>query len=627
MKILHLVAVVLATASFCCSIASAKPLSEEESGAYYNEKRWECRVQGNRLIQHYSARLTILNKKGEDRGRLSFYESDFVKIKNLQARLIDSNGNVIIKRDKGDFTKACGFDNISIYTDYCHYFTTLSSARYPYTIEYEYTREYRTLFFWPSAILQSGIPVRHAICKLTVPADFELRYRAYHTDLEPEIFSSPDDKSRVYIWEVRDLPALEDVDYVPASESEPAMIRFAAERFEFEGYRFDSCSWQAIGQWYNHLAEDRYCPNRMIEGLAFSADEPQSAVKAVIDWVTENIRYVAIQIGIGGWQPYHAKKTRERGFGDCKDMSTLLISELRNLGIEAFPVLVLTRDEGTVDADFPDNYFNHVIAVALIGSDTVWMDPTCDECRYDELPWWDQDVPVLVMTEKGGELWRTPAASAEDNHTTRATRWFIRNDGKVEISSVMTATGSHGMYLRRVIPGLDADEERQFVNQRFKGADKDFRISSYGINNLDNRELPVEISIEAETIKPVRSIGSVTYFDPFVMSTLSDLEEETLSKRKFSLNLYYPKLWEEHMTVCWDESLAPDSIILPDDDSLDFLCGWFSLQTSREGSELSIKVRKVYDTFTISPDEFEDFDQYRRKVKKALGQPVKFYFK
>ncbi len=623
-KILHITAAVLATAGLCCSVATAKPLNEEESGAYYDEKKWECQVQGNRLIQHYAARLTILNKKGEDQGKLSFYESDFVKIKNLEARLVDGKGKVIIKRSKNDFTKACGFDDVSIYTDYCYYFTTLSSAQYPYTIEYEYTLEFRTLFLWPNAILQSGIPVRHATYSLTAPASLRFRYRAYHTDLQPEV-SYPDDRSKRYVWEIRDLPALEDVDYVPAWENEPARIQFVADNFEFEGYRFDSCSWQAIGRWYKHLAEDRYSPQRLIGGFEFSVREPERALKGVFERITENVRYVAIEIGIGSWQPYHAEQTMKRGFGDCKDMSTLLVSELRNLNIEAYPVLILTRNQGRIDTDFPDNYFNHVITVAIIGNDTVWMDPTCDECRYNELPWRDRDIPVLVMTGKGGELWRTPAASAEDNHTVRTTRWFIRNDGKVEISSVIAATGSYGMFLRGVIPGLDADEERQFVNRQFRGADKDFRILSYEISNLDDKNLPVEISIKAETIKPLREISSVVYFDPFIMSTLSDLEEEPLSSRQFSLNMYYPRLGEDRITVTWDESLAPDSIVLPSGDSLDFSCGWFRLAASQEGSELSIRLRKAYDTCVISPDQFEDFDQYRRKVKKALSQAVKFY--
>ena len=78
-----------------------------------------------------------------------------------------------------------------------------------------------------------------------------------------------------------------------------------------------------------------------------------------------NIRYVGIEIGIGGLQPHTAEDVFRNRYGDCKDKATLLRAMLESVGIHSTWVLVDTR-RGFVDPKIPSVDGNHAIAAIEI---------------------------------------------------------------------------------------------------------------------------------------------------------------------------------------------------------------------------------------------------------------------
>ena len=110
------------------------------------------------------------------------------------------------------------------------------------------------------------------------------------------------------------------------------------------------------------------------------------------------------------------------------------------------------------------------------------------------------------------------------------------------------------------------------------------------------------------------------------MNALSRREKTNLSNRQFSLSLYYPDLEEDEITITWDSAIAVDSITAPMDDSVSFACGHFSLECSRTETEISLTIRKAYEAYGIEPEQFEAFEDYRERVKRALSQYIKFHY-
>src|SRR5260370_28762415 len=86
--------------------------------------------------------------------------------------------------------------------------------------------------------------------------------------------------------------------------------------------------------------------------LAASAPSQLQNMRTLAQFVQHDIRYVAIELGIGGWQPHPASDVFTHRSGDCKDKATLMRSMLRELGVASYYVVINTQ-RGSVTPPTP----------------------------------------------------------------------------------------------------------------------------------------------------------------------------------------------------------------------------------------------------------------------------------
>jgi len=100
-------------------------------------------------------------------------------------------------------------------------------------------------------------------------------------------------------------------------------------------------------------------------------------VTAALKLVQDRVRYVALEMGTGGYVPTDAATTWARRFGDCKAKTALLLGLLQALNIPAVPVVVHTAAGDGLDQRLPLlRMFNHVLVRASIAGETYWLDGT-----------------------------------------------------------------------------------------------------------------------------------------------------------------------------------------------------------------------------------------------------------
>ena len=103
-------------------------------------------------------------------------------------------------------------------------------------------------------------------------------------------------------------------------------------------------SWEAIGRWYAGLATDRTvlapAVAAKLPALLTAARTADDTLAALQRWVAQDIRYVSIALGLGGYQPRTPAEVVASGYGDCKDKATLFIAAANRLGFKAYPVLL-----------------------------------------------------------------------------------------------------------------------------------------------------------------------------------------------------------------------------------------------------------------------------------------------
>jgi len=87
-------------------------------------------------------------------------------------------------------------------------------------------------------------------------------------------------------------------------------------------------SWDDMGLWQAGLARGRrdVSPEikQKVAALTASATTPLEKMRAIASFAQREIRYVGLELGIGGYQPHPAPQIFAHRYGDCKDEATLV---------------------------------------------------------------------------------------------------------------------------------------------------------------------------------------------------------------------------------------------------------------------------------------------------------------
>jgi hypothetical protein len=139
-------------------------------------------------------------------------------------------------------------------------------------------------------------------------------------------------------------------------------------------------SWKDVNLWAQKVfALDKEPLLDPVFDEIFKGDEMmRDKINKIINYVQDDIRYMGIESGIGSIKPFPPEQVVKQRFGDCKDKSLLLVSLLKQIGIEkAYPVLVNVNLQDDVDNHFPSNQiFNHCIVTFYYNDIQYWVDPT-----------------------------------------------------------------------------------------------------------------------------------------------------------------------------------------------------------------------------------------------------------
>ncbi|HEX6059811.1 MAG TPA: DUF3857 and transglutaminase domain-containing protein [Gemmatimonadaceae bacterium] len=192
-------------------------------------------------------------------------------------------------------------------------------------------------------------------------------------------------------------------------------------------------TWDAISRWYAGLARERYAATPLLDSalaaVVAGARSRDDSVRAVHRWVAQDIRYVSISLGIGGYQPRMPDEVIESGYGDCKDKATLFVAALRRMGIEAHPVLL--NSGGGVDRSLPTiDQLDHVIAAIPRGGAYTYVDLTAELTPYGTLPWGPQgEFGIVVHADGRGEVVTLTKDPMTANGSTTRIVGELREDG------------------------------------------------------------------------------------------------------------------------------------------------------------------------------------------------------
>jgi lipoprotein NlpI len=228
---------------------------------------------------------------------------------------------------------------------------------------------------------------------------------------------------------------------------------------DFFGYRFlqfsEFKSWNEVAGWASTLFDVKPAIG---EDLRIAVDRirplgsDQQRVMSALEFVQSQIRYFSVSLGESSHRPAAPDEVLRRRYGDCKDKSFLLVTLLRELGIESSPVLLqIGRREG-IDKTLPSpQFFDHAIVRAVVDGQVYFLDPTRlgQHGLLNRMGQAHSGAQVLVVNQGTTDLTSIPGTSSdlvEDEIAERITLAKFGDEGQLE--------------LKRVLSGLTAERTR-----------------------------------------------------------------------------------------------------------------------------------------------------------------------
>ena len=424
-------------------------------------------------------------------------------------------------------------------------------------VGYQYEVEEHPLVLQEIWDFQKQTPVRESRFSVQLPAGWE--YKASWLNYPP---SNPTQaSSNQWQWVLSDLKEIREEDDMPPMsglQGQMVISFFPPGGPATNGYS----SWQEMGIWYRNLTNGRRDASAEIKqkvtALTASAPTTLDKIRILARFVQQDIRYVAIELGIGGWQPHAASDVFNFRYGDCKDKATLLSSMLHEIGVDSYYVAINTQ-RGSITPETPAySGFNHVILAiklplgvtdpSLISTmqhpklgKILFFDPTNEVTPFGQVRGHLQANYGLLVTPDGGELVELSKQPASMNSIRRTAKLTLdptgRLQGDVEEIRIGDRAWSQRWALRLVTKDIDRIKP---IENLLAGSVPNFHITKASVINFQQTDQPFGFNYSFEAENYAKNAGNLLLVRPRVLGSMSKGLLETKEPRKFAIEFDGP---------------------------------------------------------------------------------------
>ena len=543
--------------------------------------------------------VRILRPKGRDEAKLGVYLSGGEKLQSLHAWSIDSAGRQYEVKEK-EFSDVSPFYG-EMYSD-VHFRVAEAPAGNPGSvIAFEYSiRRKLWMNQWPWSF-QEDIPVDEARFTVQLPGGWE--YKDSWANYSPEK-AAPAGTNR-WQWHCQNVAGIPDEKQGPNRRALAGRMEIA---FFEPGAASNMASWSAIGDWYFKLTSGRRDTtpdlSAKAQQITAGADTFDGKIRALTTFLQTDVRYVAIEIGIGGYQPHPATDVYRLRYGDCKDKATLLSAMLKDVGIDSDYVLVNTH-HGVIKPEAPSTGFNHAILAIVLPSNTpagkyrsvvksksgtqyLIFDPTDEYTPVGELRTQLQDNYALLVTSAGGELIHLPLLSPDSNRLVREGKFTLQADGSLSGSIAERLTGTHASRQRSLLVTRNESERKKSLDEWLGSSLKNVSVQQLSFADLDARQKDLTMNFQMSTTGYAQRSGGLVLVRTRVLGEKGlDLD---WAKRKLPVQLAGPTSETDTFEITLPAGYSVDD--LPDEKSIDV--GFASYKSKIEAKGSAVRYSREY---------------------------------
>ncbi len=483
--------------------------------------------------------ITILNENGDKFAAFYKQYGKFQEVISIEGALYDDKGKKIKSLRKDDISDRSSVGEENLIDDTRLKYHNFFWKNYPYTIEYEYEIKFNTSAFFPEWMPQEGYnyAVQQSSITVVFPSSYTIRYKAFNYQGEPD--KSDNKGNHIYTWQVKNMMPIEKEYASPSYEYLTTMVLFAPSQFQMDNYQGDMSTWETWGKFINTLKQNRdELPDDVkkdVHQLTDGLKDTRQKIKVLYEYLQKNTRYISIQLGIGGWQPFDAKYVAAKKYGDCKALSNYMYSLLKEAGIHSYYAEIKAgEDEDDIITDFPCHQFNHATLCVPVEHDSIWLECTSQTVPAGYIGGFTGNRHALLMNENGGKIVTTTRYSMNDNLAQRKISATLDNDGKLDF---ITNTQFRALEQDNLHELINYYSKEKMLGYLKKAID----LPTYDIVKFnyteDRQSIPsIYESIEITAPNYAQVTGKRLFINPNIVNRIS-IKLKTDEERKYNIEL------------------------------------------------------------------------------------------
>jgi hypothetical protein len=566
-------------------------------------------------VQRYRAVVKILRPQGREVATPMVAFSKDEKLESFHVWSIAQDGHRYAMKDSEYVeTGDVGAEEGILYGDIRLRVASPPGADPGGVVAWEYVKQLPPYFSEDTWGFQNAVPTVRSVYEIDLPAGWH----------EEAVWSRHDRVQATEVgaghfqWTQADIDGIDlsDVPLHPAWESLAGRmtVHFSADALPEGG-----ALWSKIGNWYYNLAAPRSEGGGEVATTARTVagdGDFMARLSKVADFMQQQIRYVGIEVGIGGWQPHAAQDIFRSRYGDCKDKATLMVAMLDAVGIRGAWVSLDVR-RGVIDPNAPTLFGNHMIAAIEIpkgyenprlqavvttqsGRRYLIFDPTNPYVPVGQIPDYEQGSYAVLAAGADSQLIALPVLKPETDTIDRKANFELTADGTLKGDITVLRYGALSSRMRGTL-AMDSDkEQRELVERSLQHDFSTFTLGDEKAAHVRDLDKPLEMDYSVTAPLYAKGAGNLLLVRPRVVGT--DIDGLDDKPRRVPISFEGVGTWRDEFDVKIPAGYAVDDV--PDPVSVDVGFATYRSEVKAEGGSLHYKREYVLKKVELEAGEY-----------------------
>lgn len=566
------------------------------------------------ISQKITKAITILNKSGDSYADLMLFYDKSKSIKDIKGFIYDEFGRQVSKFSLKDFKDYSATDQVSMFDDIRVKHYAPNTNTYPYTIVYTYEIKHnQNLFipYWrPNAA--HDLAVEKSTYTFTGKPTLLLRIKTQNIPTAAKIQET--EKSKSYSWTVEHINARKEEPYAPLQNKDEIYVKIVPETFQYFKKQGTVTNWNDLGRWmYDDLLKDKQdlpqATKDKVKLLTAQASTPKEKAKILYEYMQSKTRYISIQVGIGGLEPFPASYVDRLGYGDCKALVNYMQALLSAADIESLYCIVEAgKGKISLDESFANAVDgNHIILCIPFANDTTWLECTSNKHPFGYLGDFTDDRLVLACTPDGGKILKSPQYTSDTNTQKRKANFSIAADGSLsgEVKTTFRGTQFDNHYANVF---KSPTEQRKQLKSYYDIDNITFNTFDYQVDTITEPTLKENLAVSIKNY--VVKNGDQLIFQPNVFNILRAIPESKNRSNELYINRGYTDIDEIEFT--FEPKLTRK--ILPLEKIIECPMGIYEMRVFNDGEKIKM-IRSIEIKQGLYPiEDYQKFYEFMKEV-------------